>query len=150
MGRIAFVLALLIIVLFAADALQAYLSTQIFELMTEALRFEAKPWLTRGLNYSLAQAGTYGIAFFIAGVLFSALGKWSIPLFVPALSIGALHPVSRAVIDGVAPFTSSSHPTFWFYLLSWANWYVPPVAGLLGGVVVYSLRSMRQGTKHAA
>ena len=101
-------------------------------------------------SFVLANVAVYLLVFAAAGVVMGVLAssRWS--ALALATLVGVASPLSTLPYRSMEPFTWATHQPAWVEWLFWANWYVPPLAALLGVSAMLYVRAKAGAGEHAA
>lgn len=77
----------------------------------------------------------YAVLFFLFGAAFAYVFKGGIPSMLLALLFGGTYAALRFAVEPDLPFVRYSHAPAWLWVLSWSEFYMPPLASVLGVVV---------------
>lgn len=126
-------LFILLALLFAADAVCAALQTRLSEKYVASIG--TSTWLNYGYHQLFVNVSAYAVVFGVAGALVARRASSAIGAFVLALVLGLAHPLLRLIVvdHSALPFTYITHAPWWIEALFWANWYIPPMAAVVGG-----------------
>jgi hypothetical protein len=130
MKRALWTVAIFLGLLFVTDEVRSQLQRYVHEIRIAGLGTDA--WLNAGDNLLFADVGIYAIVFAVAGAVIAwraPSASWGVSF---ALLLGLAVSAITLAFNPPQPFYLSTYMPWWIELLSWANWYMPPIAAALG------------------
>jgi hypothetical protein len=118
--------------LLASDELRAVLQHAFFRAYVASRGSQWQFWIPSPEAATLA---IYATVFFAAGaVLASRVSQWRVGLLL-AIGLGVAIPSTTLFFEAPHPWMIQDHGNTWGTVaLSWANWYLPPLASAAGAV----------------
>jgi len=138
----------LVTLLFVADEVRSHLQRYVSEIHSAGLGTSA--WLNAPSNFLLVNVIIYAMVFATAGALMAWQVSSAVLGVVLALMLGLAVPLITLVLESPRPFYFSTHAPWWLEVLFWANWYMPPIAAVLGALTWNSLSSRVRHGQNAA
>jgi len=105
-------------------------------------------WLPRT---ELAMLAVYFVVFGIAGAAIARVAQRSSLGICLSIALGAAAPLSSLLFESPHPWIVRDHgSTPWLIAMSWAHWYMPPVACAIGALVWQRLSGRHARGENAA
>jgi hypothetical protein len=97
---------------------------------------ERGAWWPQGYaTFETIEFTLYAAVFMLLGTLFAQLFKRRPSAVALAFFVGAVYSLARFAMEPDLPFARYSHAPAWLWVLSWSQFYVPPIASGLGAVL---------------
>ena len=108
-------------------------------------------WWPQGYaTLEIFEFALYVVLFAVLGTLFARCFKRRVAAVAVALLLGATFSAVSFALEPNSPFVRYSHAPTWLWVLSWSQFYVPPIASALGAAVYGTVLRNSLSTDHAA
>ncbi|HEY6095792.1 MAG TPA: hypothetical protein VIU93_12650 [Gallionellaceae bacterium] len=130
-------IALLFSVLFIiSDEAWSRLVTLLHKTYTASLTDNAWQFSSFELAYLLVT----GIVFLVSGAIVTCFISQRLSALLLSCGLGVAVPASRLFFEQPRPWFYQDHGVTWLLLtVSWANWWLPPLAACIGAIATYKL-----------